>query len=154
MADYFLDSSAVVKRYVNEPGSLFVGEILDLYEENNVFLSQITRVEVAAAFARRRKGKTLADQDAASALTSFTAELADIYLTIEINTDLVIAATDLATKHALRGYDAIQLAAALAASRNLIENGLDALTFVSADAALNATAIAEGLSVLNPNDFD
>ena len=55
MADYFLDSSAVVKRYVNEPGSEFVGELVDLYVENNVFLAPITRVEVAAAFARIRK---------------------------------------------------------------------------------------------------
>ena len=154
MADYFLDSSAVVKRYINEPGSEFVGELVDLYEENNVFLAPITRVEVAAAFARRRKGKTLADNDAVSALASFTAELADIYLTIEINADLVIAATDLATKHALRGFDAVQLASALAANRDLIGNGLDALTFVSADSDLNSTAIAEGLSILNPNDYD
>ena len=80
--------------------------------------------------------------------------MADIYLTIEINADLVIAATDLATKHALRGFDAVQLASALAANRDLAENGFDALTFVSADGDLNATALAEGLSVLNPNDYD
>ena len=112
MADYFLDSSAVVKRYINERGSEFIDGLVDLKHGNNVFLAQITRVEVASAFARRRKGKALADKDAAAALVSFTIELADIYLTIDITTDVVISATEIATKHALRGYDAVQLAAA------------------------------------------
>ena len=153
MADYFVDSSAVVKRYINEPGSVFVDGLVNLEQENNVFLAQITRVEVAAAFARRRKGKTLADKDAVSALEFFFTDLADIYLTIEIKADLVIAATDLATKHALRGYDAVQLAAALAANRDLTEGGRDALTFVSADGDLNLAAVAEGLDVENPDHY-
>ncbi len=154
MADYFLDSSAVIKRYINERGSRFIDGLVDLEYGNNVFLAQITIVEVASAFARRRKGKTLADKDAATALESFTIELADIYLTVEISTEVVIAATEIATKHALRGYDAVQLAAALAANRDLTANGYNALTFVSADDDLNSGALAEGLGVENPNDYD
>jgi len=141
MADYFLDSSAVVKRYINERGSGFIDGLVDLEHGNNVFLAQITRVEVASAFARRRNRKALADKDAAAVLASFTIELADIYLTVDITTDVVIAATEIATKHALRGYDAVQLAAALAANRDLTENGYDALTFVSADGDLNSAAM-------------
>ena len=153
MGNYFLDSSAVVKRYINEQGSGFVDGLVDLEQENSVFLAQITRVEVASAFARRRKGKTLANENAVSALEAFTIELADIYLTVDITTDLVIAATEIATKHALRGYDAVQLAAALTANRVLTESGRDALTFVSADDDLNSAAMAEGLKVGNPDDY-
>lgn len=101
-----------------------------------------------------KKEKLLTDQDAATALASFTVDWADIYMSLDITTDLVEAAALIATKHALRGYDAVQLAAALAANRNLTENGYDALTFVSADGDLNSTASAEGLSVENPNDHD
>jgi len=53
----------------------------------------------------------------------------------------------------LRGYDAVQLATALAANRKRLNDGLGALIFVSADDELNTAAKAEGLSVENPNDY-
>ncbi len=152
MADYFLDSSAIVKRYINESGSGFVERLIDPQHGNNVFIAEITRAEVASAFARRRKGTTLAEKDAVTALNSFTIDFNDLYLIAAISTEMVEAAASIATKYALRGYDAVQLAAALAANRNLTENGYDALKFVSADGDLNSTATAEGLSVENPND--
>ncbi|NOT59076.1 MAG: nucleic acid-binding protein, partial [Acidobacteria bacterium] len=54
--------------------------------------------------------------------------------------------------HALRGYDAVQLAAALEENDELMSFGLPALTLVSADAELNKAAQAEGLNVENPNN--
>lgn len=59
----------------------------------------------------------------------------------------------LAKKYALRGYDAVQLAAALDANKELLAAGLPALIVVSADGELNTAAIAEGLEVANPNDY-
>jgi predicted nucleic acid-binding protein len=59
----------------------------------------------------------------------------------------------LATKHALRGYDAVQLAAALEANDERIANELTPLTLVSADDELNTAAQAEGLTVENPNAY-
>lgn len=53
MAGFFCDSSAIVKRYVNEAGSNFVDALADVKTGNIVLLARITRVEVAAAFARR-----------------------------------------------------------------------------------------------------
>jgi hypothetical protein len=58
----------------------------------------------------------------------------------------------LAERHPLRGYDAVQLAAALAVHRPRAAALLPALTFVCADARLNAAATAEGLTVEDPND--
>jgi hypothetical protein len=52
----------------------------------------------------------------------------------------------LADTHALRGYDAVQLAAALD-----VRLQVPMLTLVSADDELNAAATAEGLPVENPN---
>lgn len=153
MADFFFDSSAIVKRYVNEPGSGYIDELIEPKKQNNVILAQITQVEVASAFARRKKGKTLSKEDAAHALKSFGSDLADVYVTFEITADHIASATDLATKYALRGYDAIQLATALAANYDAVEIGGDSLVFVSADSELNSVAIAEGLNVENPNDY-
>jgi hypothetical protein len=59
---------------------------------------------------------------------------------------------DMADKHALRGYDAVQLAAALAIHEKRIAEGLPVLTLVSAAAELNAAALAEGLAVEDPNN--
>ena len=59
----------------------------------------------------------------------------------------------LATKHALRGYDAVQLASALEANDERLANGLQPLILVSADTKLNTAAQAEGLVVQNLNNY-
>jgi predicted nucleic acid-binding protein len=56
-------------------------------------------------------------------------------------------ASRLADSHVLRAYDAVQLAAAL----DIHRLGLS-LTLLSADAELNTAAIAEGLTVDDPNN--
>jgi hypothetical protein len=57
---------------------------------------------------------------------------------------------NIAEGHALRGSDAIQLAAAIEANLAAAAVG-EVLTLVSADAELNAAAVAEGLAVDDPN---
>ncbi len=153
MAGFFCDSSAIVKRYVNETGSNFVENLADLKNGNIILLARITRVEVAAAIARRLKNGSIYPADANNALAAFQHDLTNNYFTIEITPVLLSVAANLATKHALRGYDAVQLAAALEANNARITTGLPALTLVSADTDLNMTAQAERLSVENPNNY-
>jgi len=50
-----------------------------------------------------------------------------------------------------RVYDAVQLAAVLAANDENLAAGAPNLTLIPADNALNSAAIAEGLAVDNPN---
>jgi hypothetical protein len=57
----------------------------------------------------------------------------------------------LAETHALRGYDAVQCAAALVVHTYRQVLGMPTLAFVSADGALNTAAVAEGLIVDDPN---
>lgn len=153
MAAFFCDSSAIVKRYVNETGSAFVDNLADLRNGNIILLARITRVEIVAAIARRLKGRSITNADAQNAIAMFQHDLSNNYFTIEITPALLSTATSLAAKHALRGYDAIQLAAALEANNERIANGLSKLTLVSADTDLNAAAQSEGLSVENPNNY-
>ncbi|MGI8668756.1 MAG: type II toxin-antitoxin system VapC family toxin [Aridibacter sp.] len=70
MAEYFFDSSAIVKRYVNEVGSNFVDNLADTKNGNIILLARITRVEVAAALARRHKGKSISAKDLQTALAA------------------------------------------------------------------------------------
>ena len=56
----------------------------------------------------------------------------------------------LAEQHGLRGYDAVQLAAALGLHAVRHMGGLPPMTFVSADSDLNTAAQTEGLIVDDP----
>ena len=153
MSAFFFDSSAIVKRYVNEIGSNFVDGLADSKSGNIILLARITRVEVVAAIARRQKGGSITPNDAHSAILAFQHDLSNDYLTIEITPALLTSAMSLAIKHALRGYDAVQLATTLEANNERIANGLLPLTLVSADTELNISAQTEGLNVENPNNY-
>ena len=72
---------------------------------------------------------------------------------IEVTESVGDTAMRLAESYALRGYDAVQLAAALELQAVRASFGLPAIIFVSADHRLNATASTEGLPVENPNDY-
>jgi hypothetical protein len=57
----------------------------------------------------------------------------------------------LANAHALRAYDAVQLAAVLELNGRYQASGLGGITLVSADRDLNTAATAEGMAVEDPN---
>ena len=153
MTGFFCDSSAIVKRYVNEIGSNFVDNLADLKSGNVILLARITRVEVVAAIARRLKNGSVTTADAQNAVAAFQHDLTNNYLTVEITPVLLSVAMSLATKHALRGYDAVQLAATLEANDERISRGLSPLTFVSADTDLNTAAQAEGFNIEKQNNY-
>lgn len=50
-------------------------------------------------------------------------------------------------------YDATHLATAFVAHQFLVAQGYSDLVFISADNRLNHAAVAEGLSVDNPNNY-
>ena len=151
MADYYFDSSALIKRYVNEAGSAWVCGLFDLGLGHEAFIAAITPVEIIAAITRRARGKTMTQGDAVAACTQFRPDLQTSYQVVELTDALLKQAMSLAETDALRGYDAVQLAAALAVNALCIQSGLPPLVFVSADDELNAVAAGRGLAIENPN---
>ncbi len=151
MALYFLDTSAVVKRYIQETGTAWVQALTLPTASHSLFVVRITLVETVAAVTRRERGGSLDPADAATALADFQHDFARQYLVIDASAGLVARASSLALRHALRGYDALQLSAALEANRLLQSMGLGPITLVSADLELNTAAVAEGLPVEDPN---
>lgn len=146
MAAYFLDTSAVVKRYVQEAGTAWVQALTDPAAGHALCLARVTQAEVVAAVTRRERRGDLTPHAAAVALADFGYDFDNQYVVVEAAAAVVARAAALARAHALRGYDAVQLAAALAV------HAWDAsLTLVSSDADLNAAAAAEGLAVEDPN---
>jgi uncharacterized protein len=146
VAIYFLDTSAVIKRYVQETGTAWVQALTLPTAPHSHFVARITWVETISAVTRRERGGDLSPPDAAVALTDFQQDFGRQYMPVEISAALIAHAGSLARQHALRGYDAVQLAAALE-----VVAKIPSLILVSADAALNAAAAAEGLPVDDPN---
>ena len=63
MKNYFLDSSALIKRYVPEIGTAWIQGIADPQNGHSLLISPITRVEVFSAFARRQREGNLSASD-------------------------------------------------------------------------------------------
>jgi len=110
---YFIDSSALVKRYVQEAGPSWVRSLTHRGTANQIYLARITAVEVTSAVARRRRGKFLSSRQASSMLSRFRKHLAGRYTVLEVTPALLSEAMKLANSHELRAYDAVQLAAAI-----------------------------------------
>ena len=64
MTGYCLDASALVKRYADEPGSVWILRITDPAVQHTVLLAEITLAEVAAALGTRRAHPERAGSDA------------------------------------------------------------------------------------------
>ncbi len=146
MAAYFLDTSTVLKRYVQETGTAWVQALAAPSARHSLFVVRITLAESVAAITRRERGGSITSQDAATAVADFQLDFARQYRVVEVSAGLVAQAATLARRHALRGYDAVQLAAAVE-----VHLLIPSLTLLSADADLNAAAAAEGLLVDDPN---
>lgn len=153
MSVVFTDSSAVIKRYVREIGSDWVKNLFTAVPANQVFVVAITQVEVVSAITRRGRGDAHLQRLAASACALFLTDYAADSEIIEVSQVLLEQAVQLALSHGLRGYDAVQLAAAMEINRLHVESGLATILFVSADKELNAAALAEGLTIEDPNAY-
>jgi hypothetical protein len=64
---------------------------------------------------------------------------------------VIDSAMRVAERHGLRGYDAVQLAGAMAITAPSQAAGAGPITLVSSDLELNAAALLEGLFVEDPN---
>ena len=154
MSDYFLDASAVVKRYADEAGSAWVRQITDPTAQNTILLSEITLAEVTAALAAKQrapKGITLEQRN--RVLSRFFQDCDEHFTLVSIDRSVIDRAVDLAQRHRLRAYDAVQLATALEASTITQVQGMPVLKFVAADTNLLTAAAAEHLSVENPLNY-
>ena len=151
MALYLVHSSGIVKRYAVEIGSAWITALVDPDAGNEIYIAGITAVEVVSALARRALAGSISATDAAAAIAHFKHELGSKCQVVEITKTLTERAMDLAEKHALRGYDAMQLAAAVELHLLAASSGTGPVTFVAADNALNSAAAAEGLAVDDPN---
>jgi predicted nucleic acid-binding protein len=106
----YLDTSALVKKYVEEPHSEAVRTLI--VRERILATSTISRAETAAAFSKALRIGSLTSSIAEACHKQFQRDWKN-YVRVRITEVLIARADDLAWRMKLRGYDAVHLAAAL-----------------------------------------
>lgn len=136
----YVDTSTLLKRLLAEDGS---DEADAIWNAADALVSAVlVVVEARAALAAAQRGGRLTAAEHREAKAEL-AELFEEVTFVEITDALITDAAELAEAEALRGYDAIHLAAALAIEANVL---------TSADSELCDAAERRGLHVANPLD--
>ena len=137
----YLDTSALLKIYLDEPGTALVKSAVA--EAETTATSEIAYVELCAALARRHRGGDISQ-------TAYRRTLADIdadakrVMYLDVSRHVIRAAADAAAAYALRGYDALHLASAL----ELQSRSGESIIFGCWDATLTAAAMKARLQTL------
>jgi predicted nucleic acid-binding protein len=109
-------------------------------------VSSIAVVEMRSAIRRRQRAADI-EADAASAIVeSLQSHMETRFLRQVVNDMVIETALEMIDRHALRAYDAVQLAACLVLS----DMEAEAFTFVCSDHRLLEAAGSERLKVLDP----
>ena len=149
MARYFLDTSALVKHYHTEVGTLRVRMILNEPGSEHL-IARLATVEILSGFAIKVRTGVLSSPDFHRLRGLFLADVKRrLFRPIRVLNADYQQAGDLIAKHGMsrqiRTLDALQLAVALRMHQApFIEH------FVGADQRLCDIAILEGLAVINP----
>jgi hypothetical protein len=151
MVTCYVDTSAMLKRYVRETGSAWLENVLS--SGPVVAMStQLLVAEVTSAFNRRVREGTVTRQDYERLASRFRTDCRTRYQLLGVNTTILRLACTLLERHPLRAYDALHLASALTANQRLVSAHTTPLTFLCADDRLISAAGVEGLTAENPND--
>lgn len=151
LTHYFLDSSALVKRYVPEVETAWVRTLTALGAGHTIMVGQVTQAEIVSAVARRGREGSIPLRTAHAIRRLVDRHTRCEYVVISLRTQVLRRAEDLLERHPLRAYDAVQLASGLESNDRLVAAGLALLVFVSADTRLLAIAQAEWLPTDDPN---
>jgi uncharacterized protein len=133
MAHYYFDSSALIKGYVAEAGTTWVNSLHKAEADHTLYLVRISGAEFIAALFRRVRTGDIVEADAGAVATQFKIDFRKRYQIVEITEQLINSAMTLAEKHGLRGYDAVQLSAAVELQSVRTALSLSTITFVCAD---------------------
>jgi len=136
----YCDTSALIKRYVEEEGSGRVNELWDAAE--GIATSVVAFAEAVAALNRKKREGILTPREYARTVASWKRDY-ESFILVPVDGSLNERIELLARSYPLRGFDAIHLASAL-----LIRSGGKVATSVACfDRALNEAAASEGLEV-------
>lgn len=116
MLTIYLDTSALLKRYINEARAEETRQFLERADEIETIV--ITRVETASALARLVFSRSITDEEGERVWKEFSGDWT-ILTRLQVTAQVVERAASLARQYRLRGYDAVHLASAIVSQENL-----------------------------------
>lgn len=137
----YVDTSALVKLYVREPGSAALRA--HAAKAGALATSVVAYAEIRAAFARLKQSGGSSDAMHQQRLQQLGRDW-EALLRVELAPDVLRSAGDLAEIYGLRGFDSIHLASALWLKARVSEP----VDFAVFDQRLAAAAFKAGLSVV------
>lgn len=153
MAGYYFDSSALVKKYLQESGSAWVITLFAIQEQHELYLAHVAGPELLAAFQRKIRTKEISRLKGIRAAKTFRSEWQTQFEIFELTSTIVERAMDLVEQHQLRSYDAVHLATAIEVNVWRLSVDMPAATFVSADLEQLRAADALGLATENLESY-
>lgn len=146
---WYCDTSALVKRYLKEPGSIWFRSQCG---RQQLLTSTLTIAEIAAAFGRRQRQGALLKFEVYHSRNQFRKHLETTQYSFLPSTDEIIQhAAQLIGRQPLAAYDAVHLASAVDYLKTVGLNSKQ-FYFITADVQLQRAAESEGLQTENPND--
>lgn len=136
----YCDTSALIKRYIEEEGTAVVDRLWSA--SLGIATSLVAFAETLAALSRKLREGILTETEYARALKVIKADF-DSFILVSITPELNAAIARLVRRYPLRGFDAIHLSAALA----IRDSGDIPVQFACFDHLLNEAAMKEGLPV-------
>jgi predicted nucleic acid-binding protein len=152
---FYLDASALAKRYAPEKGFTQVNAILDIVPRHRIRVLNIGTGEVMSILVRKRNAGIISIAEFQQAVASFKAEIvhAGTVARMPVTSRLVTSSFPLIVAHSINSTDALILKSALAIARRLRRAG-DDLVLVASDQRLLRAAQAESLTTFNPETQD
>lgn len=141
----YIDSSALVKRYLRESGSDRAQAIVA--DADVIATSKLAYPELLSAFMRKHREGEIKKRTLRTILEMLDRDWESI-LVIEFHDELLPIIRPLITQHALKGADSIHLASAIWLARA----SKVSVTFVASDMNLLEAARLEDLPVINPQE--
>ena len=151
MNSFYLDASALAKRYAPEIGSAVLNHLFRTAARDRFLLLNIGIAEVISLLVRKRNSGRLSSADFSAAVLEVDRELitAAPVRKIVVGNLLLFSALSLIEKHGINATDGVILRSALDIGAKLRLLG-DDLVLLSCDQRLNKAARAEGLIVFDP----
>lgn len=148
MSIYVADSSVLVKRYIEETGTVWVRDLTRKREEHQIFVAVITQAEIFSAAARQLREGRITARTLQAIRLQLSRHVRREYNLVPLTSAINERTQDLLQKHVLRASDAIQLATGLEMQLRISSSRV---IFLSADTRLINAAQEEGLENDNPN---
>jgi predicted nucleic acid-binding protein len=140
----YLDTSALVKRYFQEPFSDEV--VLRWKASTEIVISSVAYAETLASFYRKKREVGLKEAAARKLIEAFRLEWKS-FIRVEVNDELDEYLDRALARYPLRGFDAIHLASAVLVRESLRQD----ILFVCFDQVLARAARKEGFETFPHN---